>query len=107
MRFQLPQMALHIQAFEGAEEGLGAQQGGLYDSNPNVEKLSSSSFPSGNGEGFVWLIEYYAPWSAFPCYLSLTSASSRYSLNPHLPQSIHNAQQAGAWLADFKAFLLV
>ncbi|KAK9821669.1 hypothetical protein WJX74_006601 [Apatococcus lobatus] len=46
----------------GGGQQRGGGGGGLYDSNPNVDKLTSSSFPSGNGEGFVWLIEYYAPW---------------------------------------------
>ena len=43
----------------GAGQGGGA---GLYDSNPNVEEITEGSFPAGAAEGYVWLLEFYAPW---------------------------------------------
>ena len=40
----------------------GGGGGGLYDNDPSVIALNPGSFPAGAGEGFVWLIEFYAPW---------------------------------------------
>jgi hypothetical protein len=45
--------------------GGGGGGGGLYDGDANVLPISSGSFPSGAGEGFVWLLEFYAPWWVF------------------------------------------
>ncbi|KFM25328.1 Putative protein disulfide-isomerase [Auxenochlorella protothecoides] len=36
--------------------------GGLYDGMPAVRKLGVDSFPSGTRDGWVWLVEFYAPW---------------------------------------------
>ena len=40
----------------------GGGGGGLYDGDAHVIPISSGNFPSGAGEGFVWLLEFYAPW---------------------------------------------
>ncbi|KAK9909480.1 hypothetical protein WJX75_002926 [Coccomyxa subellipsoidea] len=43
--------------------GRGAGGGpGLYDGDTSVIALNQGSFPAGAGEGFVWLLEFYAPW---------------------------------------------
>ena len=46
----------------GGGPGGGQGGGGLYDGDPNVEEVTHGNFPSGGGEGFVWLLEFYAPW---------------------------------------------
>ncbi|CAL5222385.1 g4741 [Coccomyxa viridis] len=46
----------------GGGPGGGQGGGGLYDGDPNVEEVTHGNFPSGAGEGFVWLLEFYAPW---------------------------------------------
>ena len=40
----------------------GQGGGGLYDGDPHVEEVTQGNFPSGAAEGFVWLLEFYAPW---------------------------------------------
>ena len=46
----------------GGGPGGGQGGGGLYDGDPHVEEVTQGNFPSGAGEGFVWLLEFYAPW---------------------------------------------
>ena len=36
--------------------------GGLYDSDAFVSDISAETFPTGDGDGWIWLIEFYAPW---------------------------------------------
>lgn len=50
----------------GGHRGGGGRGGGggpgLYDGDTSVIALNQGSFPAGAGEGFVWLLEFYAPW---------------------------------------------
>ena len=44
--------------------GGGGGAGGLYDDAQHVVVLTERTFPSGKGDGWVYLIEFYAPWYA-------------------------------------------
>ncbi|CAL8467437.1 g6975 [Coccomyxa elongata] len=48
----------------GGRGGHGGGGGGpgLYGGDSAVLDINEGSFPSGAGEGFVWLLEFYAPW---------------------------------------------
>ncbi|KAI3429290.1 hypothetical protein D9Q98_005386 [Chlorella vulgaris] len=38
------------------------ESAGLYDNDAFVQDLSDDTFPEGDGDGWIWLIEFYAPW---------------------------------------------
>lgn len=38
------------------------QHGSLYSNDPLIQELNDDTFPDGDGEGWIWLIEFYAPW---------------------------------------------
>lgn len=38
------------------------QQGSLYEKDALVQELDGDTFPEGDGEGWIWLLEFYAPW---------------------------------------------
>ena len=38
------------------------QQGSLYEKDALVQELDGDTFPEGDGEGWTWLVEFYAPW---------------------------------------------
>ncbi|GAB4816305.1 hypothetical protein N2152v2_003351 [Parachlorella kessleri] len=42
--------------------GGGSGQQGLFDDDGNVQDLNDDTFPEGDGDGWVWLIKFYAPW---------------------------------------------
>ncbi|EFN59909.1 hypothetical protein CHLNCDRAFT_132941 [Chlorella variabilis] len=57
--------------FGGMGGGHGGQHGGggrrhetagLYDNDAFVQDLTEDTFPEGDGDGWIWLIEFYAPW---------------------------------------------
>jgi curved DNA-binding protein CbpA len=38
------------------------QQGSLYKKDALIQELDEDTMPDGDGEGWVWLVEFYAPW---------------------------------------------
>lgn len=36
--------------------------GSLYKDDALVQELDEDTFPEGDGEGWIWLVEFYAPW---------------------------------------------
>lgn len=34
----------------------------MYKKDPLIQELDDDTIPDGDGEGWVWLIEFYAPW---------------------------------------------
>lgn len=38
------------------------KQGSFYIKDPYIQELDGDTFPEGDGEGWVWLVEFYAPW---------------------------------------------
>jgi protein disulfide-isomerase A6 len=50
-------------AGHGHGGGGGGGGGGLYDGDANVISLDESSFLT-KSDGWVWLVEFYAPWCA-------------------------------------------
>lgn len=46
------------------------QQGSFYEKDALVQELDEDTMPEGDGEGWVWLVEFYAPWwYVFACFL--------------------------------------
>lgn len=64
------QQRMHFQFGGGGGGGGGGGRGGgqrresagLYDNDAFVQDLSEDTFPEGDGDGWIWLIEFYAPW---------------------------------------------
>ncbi|KAL4447472.1 hypothetical protein ABPG75_004691 [Micractinium tetrahymenae] len=46
----------------GMGGGRRRESAGLYDNDAFVQDLTDDTFPEGDGDGWVWLIEFYAPW---------------------------------------------
>lgn len=34
----------------------------LYKDDALIQELDEDTFPDGDGEGWVWVVEFYAPW---------------------------------------------
>lgn len=56
------------QGFPGGNGGFRQQQrqqprqGSFYEKDALVQELDEDTMPEGDGEGWVWLVEFYAPW---------------------------------------------
>ncbi|PSC75035.1 domain containing [Micractinium conductrix] len=46
----------------GGGGGQRRESAGLYDNDAFVQDLTDDTFPEGDGDGWIWLIEFYAPW---------------------------------------------
>lgn len=46
----------------GHGQGGGGGGGSLYKDDALVQELDEDTYPEGDGEGWAWLIEFYAPW---------------------------------------------
>jgi len=50
------------------------QQGSLYEKDALVQELDGDTFPEGDGEGWTWLVEFYAPWW-YVCFVNENGTS--------------------------------
>lgn len=48
--------------FQQQRQQRAPKQGSLYSKDALIQELDEDTFPDGDGEGWIWLVEFYAPW---------------------------------------------
>lgn len=48
--------------FQQQRQQRAPKEASFYKKDPYIQELDEDTFPDGDGEGWVWLVEFYAPW---------------------------------------------